>query len=176
MSNSEIPGAILETERLRLRKMTPADAPFILELLNEESFISNIGDKGVRDEAGAVGYIQTGPLASYERFGFGLYLVELKSTGEPIGICGLLKRDNLEHADVGFAFLPRFWRKGYAAESAAAVIDFGKNNFGLKRIAAITNPDNIGSIKVLERVGLRFERMIRLSDDSPEIKLFVSEE
>ncbi|MDQ2920333.1 MAG: GNAT family N-acetyltransferase [Acidobacteriota bacterium] len=167
--------SVIETERLALRKLSADDAEFILELLNQPSFVKNIGDKGVRTRADAVRYIQNGPVASYERFGFGLYLVELKGSGGPIGICGLLKRESLQDVDVGFAFLPKFWSKGYAVESASAVMKHGRNVLGIGRIVAITAPDNSGSIKVLEKIGLKFERMIRLSDRESEIKLFVSD-
>ena len=112
---------VLETERLVLRRLCSDDAEFILELLNQPSFLRYIGDKGVRNAEDAVQYIQTGPQASYERFGFGLYLVELKETGVSIGMCGLLKRDSLPDVDVGFAFLSDYWLQGYAFESAAAV-------------------------------------------------------
>ena len=91
---------VLDTERLSLRRLGAADAEFIVELLNQPSFIANIGDRGVRTADDARRYIEDGPVASYERFGFGLFLVELKSTGEPIGICGLLKRDTLDDVDV----------------------------------------------------------------------------
>lgn len=165
---------VLETERLVLRKITTADAEFILELLNQPSFLRYIGDKGVRNSEDAVRYIQTGPLASYERFGFGLYLVELKETGVAIGICGLLKRDSLPDVDVGFAFLPEFWSQGYAFESAAAVMTYGREVLGLRRIVAITSPDNDASIRLLERIGLRFERLIKLAEDQSEVGLFGS--
>lgn len=163
---------VLETQRLILRRLSVDDAEFILQLLNEPSFRENIGDKGVRSIADALQYIETGPVASYDRFGFGIYLVVLKETGESIGICGLIKRESLADVDVGFAFLPSFWSKGYAIEAASAVVAYGKEVFGLNRIIAITTPDNYGSIKVLEKLGLRFERMIRLSEDEPELKLF----
>ena len=166
---------VFETERLALRKLSSDDAEFILELLNEPSFIRHIGDKGVRTRKDAVQYIQNGPVASYERFGFGLYLVQLKGSGVPIGICGLLKRETLQDVDVGFAFLPRFWSRGYAVESAAAVMDHGRKVLGIDRIVAITAPENYGSIKVLEKIGLRFESVIRLSEGDPEIKFFVSD-
>jgi RimJ/RimL family protein N-acetyltransferase len=163
---------VLETERLILRKLALEDAGFILQLLNEPSFVRNIGDKGVRTIEDAREYIVTGPLDSYERFGFGLYLTERKEEGVSIGICGLLKRESLEDVDIGFAFMPEFWGKGYAYESASAVMAYGKNTLGLSRIVAVTSPDNHGSVKVLEKLGLRFERMVRLSEDGPEIKLF----
>lgn len=166
---------VLETQRLILRRLSDDDAEFILQLVNEPSFKKNIGDKGVRSIADALQYIETGPVASYDRFGFGLYLVVLKETGASIGICGLIKRESLEDVDVGYAFLPSFWSKGYAIEAASAVVSYGKQVFGLSRIIAITTPDNAGSIKVLEKLGLRFERMIRLSEDEPELKLFAPE-
>jgi RimJ/RimL family protein N-acetyltransferase len=165
---------IIETERLNLRQLTAQDAEFILELLNEPSFIRNIGDKGVRTIEDARLYILNGPRASYERFGFGLYLVELKQSGESIGICGLVKRESLADVDVGFAFLPRFWSKGYAFESASAVKAHGLETLRLPRVVAIANPDNEGSIRVLEKIGLRFERMVSVSDDEPLIKLYAS--
>lgn len=163
---------VLETERLILRWLSTDDAEFIVELLNQPSFLRYIGDKGVRSNADAVQYIQTGPVASYERFGFGLYLVELKETGAPIGICGLLKRDSLPDVDVGFAFLPAFWSQGYALESAAAVMTYGREVLGLRRIVAITSPDNDASIRLLEKIGLRFECLIKLADDQSEVRLF----
>jgi [ribosomal protein S5]-alanine N-acetyltransferase len=164
---------ILETERLILRQMRAEDAEFILELVNEAAFIRNIGDKGVRTLDDARNYILTGPVASYAKFGFGLYLVALRETGEAIGICGLLKRDSLEDVDIGFAFLERFRRKGFAYESAAAVMGYGRNELGLKRIVAITSADNEGSMRVLEKIGLRFEKMIRMPGSDEDTRLFV---
>ncbi len=166
---------ILETERLRLRRLSLDDAAFILELLNEPSFLHFVGDKGVRTLDDARDYILTGPMASYERHGFGLYLVERKEKGIPMGICGLLKRDALDDVDVGFAFCPAFWLQGYAFESASAVIAYGRRALGLNRIVAVTQSDNVGSIKTLEKIGLTFEKMISLSEDGPEIQLFASE-
>lgn len=166
---------IIETERLLLRKLSTDDAGFILDLLNQPSFIHYIGDRGVRTLEDAKRYIVTGAVSSYERFGFGLYLTALKEGQVPIGICGLLKRETLKDVDIGFAFLPQYWLKGYAFESASAVLDYGRNTLGLKRIAGITTPDNHGSIRVLEKMGLKFEKMIKLSEDDIELKFFVSE-
>jgi len=163
---------VLETERLVLRRLTTDDAEFILELLNDPSFLRYIGDKGVRTRADACRYIETGPMASYERHGFGLYRVELKREGEPIGICGLLKRDALPDADLGFALLPRHRSKGYAFESASAVLAHARDTLGLERVLAITSPDNVASIGLLEDLGFRFEGMSRLAGDAPEIKVF----
>lgn len=163
---------VLETERLVLRRLTPDDAPFILELLNEPSFLRFIGDRGVRDLDGAREYIRKGPEDSYQRHGFGLFLAELKNDGAPVGICGLLKRDVLEDVDIGFAFSPRYWGRGYAIESARAVLDYGRRSFGLSRIVAVSNPDNASSHRVLEKLGMKYERMVQLGDDDIEIKLF----
>lgn len=163
---------ILETERLLLRQFSTDDAQFILELVNEPSFIQNIGDRGVRALADANAYILNGPVASYAKNGFGLYLVALKETGESTGMCGLIKRAELDDVDIGYAFLPRFWSKGYAVEAARAVKEYAKDTIGLKRLVAIVDPANEGSIRVLEKLGLRFEKMIRLSADDIDLKLF----
>lgn len=162
-----------ETERLHLRPLQVSDAEFILELLNEPAFIQNIGDRGVRTLEDARKYIENGPLASYESLGFGLYLVALRETGVPIGMCGLLKRDHLEHVDLGYAFFERCWGKGYALESARAVRDFAREGLGLTHLAAVVNPDNYKSIHVLEKLGMKFVRMVQLSVTAPEIKLYL---
>ena len=163
---------ILETRRLILRRFAIEDSPFILELLNDSSFLRFIGDRGVRNLEDAKGYILNGPMASYEKFGFGLWLVKLKATGESLGMCGLLKRDTLPDADIGFAFLPRFWGREYAVEAAAAVRDYGRDVCGLKRLVAVTDRVNKGSIRVLEKTGLRFERMIQFHEGEAESRLF----
>jgi RimJ/RimL family protein N-acetyltransferase len=164
---------ILETERLQLRRLTPGDAPFMLGLLNEPSFIANIGDRGVRTIESARDYIVKGPMASYEQNGYGLYMVELKVDGAPAGICGLVKRPFLSDADVGFAFLPQYWSQGYAHESAAAVMQYARARAGLARVVAIVSPDNQSSIRLLRKLGLAYDRMIPLPDGGEECALFV---
>lgn len=166
---------IIETERLFLRQLTTNDAEFVLELLNEPAWIQNIGDRGVRTIEDARLYISDKFAASYARFGFGLYLVELKESGEPVGICGLVKRDSLEDPDIGFAFLKRFWSKGYAYESASAVMDHARNRLGMTRIVAITVPGNQGSINVLEKIGLRFEKTMKAPGSDEELSYFTSD-
>lgn len=167
---------ILETERLILRHMSPdTDSVFVLDLLNQPSFLQYIGDKGVRTLDDAQQYIRNGPLKSYQQNGFGLYTVELKDNGAPVGISGLVKRDTLPDADIGFAFLPEYWSQGYAIESAVAVMTYARETLGLGRVLAITSPDNERSAKLLGKIGLRFERMLKLTDDAPEVKLFSSE-
>lgn len=163
---------VLETDRLILRRLSVEDAAFILELVNEPSFLRYIGDRGVRSLEGARDYILKGPIESYQRLGFGLYLVELKEGGLPIGMSGLIKRESLEDVDIGFAFLPDFWGKGYAREAASAVLALGKSAFGLCRVVAITTIDNTSSIKLLEKLSFSFERMVKLSAEEPPLKLF----
>lgn len=150
---------VLETERLSLRHLTDADAAFILELVNDPDWLRFIGDRGVRSLDDARAYILNGPVASYARHGFGLYLVELGDGGAPVGMCGLLKRDWLDDVDVGFAFLPRFRGMGLAHEAARATLEYGRVALGLPRVAAIVSPENAGSIRLLEKLGMRFERM-----------------
>lgn len=165
---------VIETERLILRGLTVADAEFILALLNEPSFLRYIGDKKVRTAQDAEQYILNGPVASYERHDFGLCLVELKETHTPIGICGLLKRDELPDPDIGFAFLPDFWNKGFAFEAAAAIMKDARERLKLQRILAITNQDNEASIKLLQKLGFHIERLIKMSTDANELFLLSS--
>jgi RimJ/RimL family protein N-acetyltransferase len=164
--------SVLETERLVLRRLSIADAEFIFRLVNEPSWLRFIGDRGVRTLDDACGYILKGPVDMYDRFGFGLYQVELKGEGVPIGICGLVKRDFLDDFDIGFALFPAFWGQGYAYEAASAVMAYVKDALGLKRVVAIVLQDNRSSIKLLEKIGLKFERMIRSSEKGPEFMLY----
>ncbi len=166
---------VLETERLILVRLSHADAEFMLELLNEPSFIRFIGDKGVRTVDDAREYLSNGPIRSYAENGYGLYLATLKEDGACIGICGLVKRDELQDPDVGFAFLPAYWSRGYASESAAAVLQYAREKLGLGRIVAITAPENMSSVNLLHKLGLSFEGMIRLTDDTEEISLYATD-
>jgi RimJ/RimL family protein N-acetyltransferase len=168
---------VCETPRLRLRYLEIPDAAFILELLNEPAFIRYIGDRGVRNLEEARGYIQTAAVTGYRqpvlgRSGLGLHRVELKESGTPIGVCGLLKRDYLPDVDVGFALLQSFHNHGYAFEAAAAVMRHGRHVLKFDRIIAITSPDNQASIKLLRRLGLEFERTLHPPDVDREMSLF----
>lgn len=165
---------ILETDRLILRWLTMSDAPFILSLLNQPSFLRFIGDRGVRSLGDAEQYILQGPIKSYQQLGFGLYLTELRDGNTPIGICGLIKREMLHDVDIGFAFLPQFWSQGYAFEAASAVMIYGTNVLKLRRIVAIVSPDNDRSIRVLEKIGLKFENMMSWPQDGSQLKVYVS--
>lgn len=163
---------VLETDRLILRRLTDDDAPFVLTLLNEPSFLRYIGDKKVRNLEDARQYMLTGPVATYERYGFGLCLIELKEPHTPIGICGLVKREELPEPDIGFALLPDFWKKGFALEAAAAVLHDARERLQVNRILAITTLENEASSHLLGRLGFKFEKVIKLSRDGEQLKLF----
>lgn len=166
---------ILETERLILREITEKDAEFILDLLNQPTFIKYIGDRKVRTVLDARDYIESRFIKSYRENGFGLYAVELREDGTPIGICGFVKRHSLPDADIGFAFLPQYERKGYAFESADAAMKYGRDILNLKRVLAITSLDNESSIRLLDKLNFKFESLFRLAPDNEELKLFSSE-
>ena len=145
---------IIETERLKLREYTLQDAPFIYKLMNSEGWLKNIGDRNIKTIENAEAYMQKNYLSSYEKHGFGPYLVSLKEDGLALGSAGLYKRDNLEHPDIGFAFLAEYSGKGYAFEAAKAVMQFASETLKLKTIVGITIPENISSIKLLKKLGL----------------------
>jgi len=166
---------ILETERTILREVTKDDADFILDLLNQPSFIHYIGDRNVRTTHEARDYIESRFTESYKKFGFGMWAVELKETNQPVGICGFVKRDSLPDADIGFAFLPQYAGQGYAYESAVAVMRYGRDVLNLKRVLAITSQDNESSGRLLEKINFKFERLIKLPHDAEELKLFSSD-
>lgn len=163
---------ILETSRLVLRWLDTEDAAFIFHLLNDPSWIQNIGDKGIRTLDDAEGYIRNGPVAMYTRYGFGLFLVQLKANQMPIGLCGLIKRKSLKDVDLGYAFLPEYWGKGYAMESASAVISYGKSTHKLSRLIGITSPSNHSSIKLLKKLGFQLEQIVKMAADAEELELY----
>lgn len=165
---------IFETRRLSLRELTMEDAGLILRLFNEPSFIENISDKGIRTLDDARSYLATGPIASYAKNGFGHWLVVEKGSKTPIGICGLMKRDVLEDIDVGYALLPEHWSQGYASEAVAGVMAHAETTLGLARLVAIVDEANTRSIRLLEKLGFRYERRVRLEEGERELLLFGS--
>lgn len=164
--------ALLRTVRLSLRQLVPDDSAFAVELLNDPDWIRYIGDRGVRTASDARRYLEDGPIAMYREAGFGLYLVEHTASATPIGLCGLIRREGLEDVDLGFAFLPAWRGQGYAYEASVAVLEEGRERFGLKRIVAIVSPDNARSIALLERLGLAYERRLRYAGDGDEVALY----
>jgi RimJ/RimL family protein N-acetyltransferase len=156
---------VIETDRLTLREFDLADAAFILELVNEPAWLRFIGDRDIHDEERAREYIETGPVASYKEHGFGIYVVVLRESGVAIGVCGLIKRPTLRDVDVGFAFLREHWGNGYATESTRAMLEYGREQLGIRRIVAIAHPANAASRRVLERVGMCFDEVIELEGE-----------
>jgi len=171
---AEVDTEVLGTQRLRLRRLVLDDAPFILRLVNDPSWLEFIGDKGVRSEDDARHYLAQGPIDMYARLGFGLYLAELRDGGVPIGICGLIKRESLADVDLGFAYLPEFRGKGYAYEAALAVMIHAKRDYSIRRLVAITAPTNEKSIRLLRRLGMTLEQSIDLPRDGGKSLLFAT--
>ena len=163
----------IETGRLVLREMNADDAAFVHQLLNEPSFIRYIGDRGVRTLDDARRYIAEGPVAGFERHGYGLMCVLRKEDGVSIGMCGVLKRDSLPDPDLGFSFLPAYWSQGFAFEAAEAVLRHARDTLGLGRILAITTTDNEPSMRLLARLGFRPEGLVIQGDE--ELRLFASD-
>ncbi len=166
---------LLKTERLTLSHLRLDDADFILQLLNEPDFHKYIGDKGVRTIEDANGYLREGPLASYKQRGYGLYLVRLKNAETPIGICGLKKRDSLDVPDLGYAFLKNHWSNGYATEAARCVLDYAYDKLKINKLAALTTTDNEASVRVLEKLGFQFQKIVKLPEFESDSKLFVAD-
>jgi RimJ/RimL family protein N-acetyltransferase len=161
-----------ETQRLTLSRLEFDDAAFIVELLNQPSFIRNIGDRGVRSVADARAYLRDGPMAMYERSGVGLLRVTRKSDGAVVGMCGLLRRDILPDIDLGYAFLPEYWGAGFAYEAGQGTLQYAIRKLGLKRVIGVVSSGNAPSIRVLEKLGMRFERMHAMYPDEPEVCLY----
>ena len=163
---------IVETRRTTLRELTPDDAVFIRELVNQRSFLANIGDKGVRSLEDAKQFILDGPWRRSQPKGYGQFLVELKTDGRPIGVCGLLYRECLDVSDVGCAFMPEFWRQGFALETATAVMEYGRSVLDVKKIVGLTADHNHASIALLGKLGMSFEKMVKMTDDDPGTPLY----
>ena len=157
---------ILETERLIIREIIESDAEFILDLLNQPTFIKYIGDRNVRTVEEAKDFLETRYRKGYEDNGYGLYLVELSThhsaLSTPLGICGFVKRDNFEYADIGFAFLPQFEKKGYAFESALAMMKYGREVLKFEEVLAITTQDNESSGRLLGKLNFKFDELIEM--------------
>jgi RimJ/RimL family protein N-acetyltransferase len=167
---------IAETKRLRLRTITldDVDVGFHLALLNDPAFIEHIGDRGVRTMEESRRSISAGPLAMQKHYGHSMYVVELKDSGAPIGMCGLVKRETLVDVDIGYAFLPSYRGQGYAYEAARATVDHARK-LGITRLAGITSPANTASNALLCKLGLRFKCVIHMTPDDPGTNLYFGE-
>ena len=163
---------ILKTSRLYLSKINKKDASFLYQLMNDPDWILNIGDRQINNLEDAENFIANRFIKSYKENGFGFYILRLIEDDSPIGICGLIKRDGLDHVDIGYALMPEFRGNGYAFEAAKVVYTYGLNHFKLDKIVAIVNSGNKKSEQILEKLGLQFEKMITLPNETKEIQLF----
>ncbi len=167
-----MPAWQLETGRLYLRRVTLDDADLMLAIWNDPAFMHNVGDRGVRTIEDARQEMKAGALAHYEEYGYGPYAMVLKPDGARIGICGLFKRQNLDHPDIGFAVLPRYCGTGFAEEASRAVIAHAADDLGLRVLHAIVSPDNAPSVRLIEKLGLSFVEMITMPGDEQAIRLY----
>ncbi|MCG7517454.1 GNAT family N-acetyltransferase [Vibrio sp. MMH1-50] len=165
----------LTTKRLTLRLVSVEDAPFILELYNQPDFYRFVGDKQIRTLEEAKRYIQDNMLRMQELKGVSLLVVETNHDKQPVGICGLVKRDTLTAFDIGYGYLPSAYGKGYAKEAASVVVDFAREQMNVENLVAITNNDNIRSISLLEKLGFQFERVEQTYDNGRTLQLYTME-
>ena len=164
--------SILETDRLRIREFSLDDAAFIIELLNSPGWLQNIGDRHVHTTEQAIAYLQNGPIKSYAQNGFGLWMVELKKGFTPIAMCGIIRRDFLEHPDIGFALLPSYMGQGYAYEMASAVLAYATNELQLTKLCAIVLAENEHSIKLLNKLHFQPQSTIVYPGTNDELLLY----
>ena len=168
----QVPDIEITTKRLQLRRFNFADAAFLVELLNDPTWLRFIGDRGVRNEHDARSYMAKTYIAQYKTLGYGLYLVQRNVDGKPIGMCGLIKREGLDDVDIGFAFLPAFRGQGYAVEAATATLTYGRDVLKFARVVAIATPDNVSSIALMRKIGMKFDRATRYPGDAEELVLY----
>lgn len=147
---------ILETNRLILRELNIDDAKNFYELNLNPNVVKYTGDKAFANVAEAQIFLNN--YKDYEINGFGRWAVIDKSNGEFLGWCGLKYVQELNETDIGFRFFEKHWGKGFATESAKACLEFGFEKLKLKSIVGRAMAKNIASIKVLEKLGLKYER------------------
>lgn len=163
---------VLQTRRLRLRRLTFDDAGLMLAIWNDPAFIENVSDRGIRTVDEARTAMSNGVLKLYDDYGYGPYRVALKADDTAIGICGIFRREGLDEPDIGFALLPEFCAHGYAHEAAVAVVDHARDDLGLARLVAIVSPENAPSIGLISKLGLQFERMMRLPGEDADVAVY----
>ncbi len=161
-----------ETERLVLKPMSLEDADLILELYNTPKFVQFIGDRNIRTKEDAENYIREKFLPQIEELGFGNYLIINKTTQKKMGGVGIFIREGLEVPDIGFSLLPEYENLGYAYESASKIKEIGMQEFGVKKLSAITTKDNFSSQKLIEKLGLNFRKNVFLPNDPEELMYY----
>ena len=161
-----------ETDRLILKPAEVQDADFFLELYNMPSFIQYIGDRNLRTKEDAENYITSRFIPQIEKVGFGNYVVILKEDHTKIGAVGIFEREGLDVLDIGFSFLEKYEGKGFAYESANKLKEVAATDFGVHKISAITTKDNFSSQKLIERLGLKFQKMVTIPEDVVELMYY----
>lgn len=167
-----MPGPVLTTERLELRWLTPDDAAMMLAVWNDPAFLRYVGDRGIRTLDQARAAIEAGPLGLYGRYGYGPFRLRLRDRCVDVGICGLFRRDTLDEPDLGFAILPDYCGQGLGYESSVAVLDHVRHTLELPAVTAIVSPENEASIGLLEKLGLHYDRPIRMPGDDHDVSLY----
>ncbi len=163
---------VLNTERLELRWLTLEDTPLMLGIWNDPAFVRYVADRGIRTLEQARAAVEAGPLRLYAEYGYGPFRVRRREDGMDMGICGLFRRDVLEDPDIGFAILPEFCGKGYGFEASTAVLDYARDTLQLSAVTAIVSPQNAASIGLLEKLGMHYERPIRMPGDDHDVSLY----
>jgi len=153
---------ILQTERLLLREYTEADAPKFFELNSDPEVMRYVPDEPLKSVDQARQILISHPLVDYRQRGYGRWACILKCSGEHIGFCGPKYLKEIDDVDLGFRFVPSQWGKGLATEAALASIQYSFNELGLDHIIGLAEPENRGSIRVLEKIGMQFTEMVRL--------------
>ena len=164
----------IETERLLLRKIVPTDAPFFFGLFNSKGWLKYIGDRNIKTVADAEKQLLEKYIPSYQTNGFGSYMVLEKVTGAAIGTCGIYKRERLDYPDIGFAFMPAYFKRGYGYEAAKAVLDYANDILNLPTILAFTVKENTASIKLLEKLGLKQTGVYNDNGQQEDLLLFAT--
>ncbi len=165
-------GPILNTERLEMRWLTPNDAPMMLAVWNDPAFVRHVGDRGVRTLEQARAAIEAGPVRLYTDYGYGPFRVTRREDGIDLGVCGLFRREGLDEPDIGFAVLPEFCGQGFGFEASVAVLDHARDALKLPCVTAIVSPQNNPSVGLLEKLGLLYERPVRLPGEDRDVSLY----
>lgn len=166
------PITVIETPRLRLRTAALDDAAFYMELVNDPSWIANIGQRNIHTLEAARAALESGPMAQFREHGYSLYIVERRSDGATVGMAGLVRRDSLPGPDIGYAVRPAYWGQGYAWEAAAAIVRHAQHVLRLPTLYGITSLQNQASINLLNKLGLRFERFTRRQPDGKDTNVY----
>jgi len=154
----------LETARLRLRLFTPDDVQVMFELNSDPEVIKYAEATPTRNLKEARERLEQGPLADYEKYGYGRFAVELKETGKVIGFCGIKYIPEIELPEVGYRYLKAYWGRGIGTEAARVCVDFARDDLKISKLIALIIPENTASIRLSEKLGMTRGPLIRIYD------------